>query len=204
MREARGRGPRGQGRRVGRLTTSVQELQTPRARLREVRPDDAEALLDIYGHPEGVRYLGRPPQTLEQVQTRLQRMREDIERGEAAFWVMTDPGADRAFAYLGFFRWDAPHQTAELGYVLTPARWGQGLMREVLPVLVRHGFEVLGLHRMEARIDPGNVASIKLVERLGFKPEGALRDRTLHADGSREDLLLFGLLRPEFDAGRGG
>ena len=70
---------------------SVQELSTPRARLREVRLDDAEALLDIYGHPEGVRYLGRPPQTLEQVQTRLQRMREEIDRGEAAFWVMTEP-----------------------------------------------------------------------------------------------------------------
>jgi len=176
----------------------AQELHTPRARLREVRLDDAEALLDIYGHPEGVRYLGRPPQTLEQVQTRLRRMREDIDRGEAAFWVLTDPGADRALAYLGFFRWDAPHQTAELGYVLAPARWGRGMMREVLPVLVRHGFEVLGLHRMEARIEPANVASIKLVERLGFKQEAALRDRTLHADGRRENLLLFGLLRPEF------
>jgi RimJ/RimL family protein N-acetyltransferase len=204
VREARGRGPRGQGRRVGSLKTPSQELRTARARLREVRFDDAEALLDIYGHPEGVRYLGRPPQTLEQVQTRLQRMLEDIERGEAAFWVMTEPGADRALAYLGFFRWDVPHQTAELGYVVAPDRWGQGLMREVLPVLVRHGFEVLGLHRLEARIDPGNLASIKLVERLGFKPEGALRDRTLNADGSREDLLLFGLLRPEFDANRGG
>ena len=177
---------------------TLPELHTPRARLREVRPDDAEALLDIYGHPEGVRYLGRPPQTLEQVRIRLQRMRDDMDRGEAAFWVMTDPGADWALAYLGFFRWDAPHQTAELGYVVSPSRWGQGLMREVLPVLVRHGFEVLGLHRMEARIDPGNVASIKLVERLGFRPEGALRDRTLNEDGTRERLLLFGLLRPEF------
>lgn len=140
--------------------SAVPELHTPRARLREVRLEDAEALLDVYGHPDGVRFLGRPVQTLEQVQTRLTRMREDVSRNEAAFWVMTDPGADRALAYLGFFRWDVPHQTAELGYVLAPSRWGQGLMREVLPVLVRHGFEAIGLHRMEARIDPGNVPSI--------------------------------------------
>jgi RimJ/RimL family protein N-acetyltransferase len=180
------------------------ELHTARARLREVRLDDAEALLDIYGDAEGVRYLGRPVQTLEQVQTRLLRMREEIDHGEAAFWVMTDPGADRALGYLGFFRWDVSHQSAELGYVLAPARWGQGLMREVLPMLVRHGFEVLGLHRIEARIDPGNVASIRLAERLGFRLEGRLRDRTLNEDGTREELLVFGLLRPEFDAGRSG
>ncbi len=178
------------------------ELHTPRARLREVRLEDAEALLDIYGDAAGVRYLGRPVQTLEQVQTRVARMREDVVRGEAAFWVMTDPGADRALAYLGFFRWDAPHQSAELGYVLAPARWGQGLMREVLPVLVGHGFEVLGLHRMEARIDPGNMASIRLAERLGFRLEGRLRDRTLNEDGTREELLVFGLLRPEYQASR--
>lgn len=176
----------------------VPELHTPRARLREVRLEDAEALLDIYADPQAVRYLGRPPQTLEQVQTRVSKMIEDIGRGEAAFWVLTDPGADGAVAYLGFFRWDVPHQSAELGYVLARTRWGQGLMREVLPTLVRHGFEALGLHRMEARIDPGNDASIRLVERLGFREEGRLRDRTLNEDGSREDLIVFGLLRPEF------
>jgi RimJ/RimL family protein N-acetyltransferase len=179
---------------------AMPELHTPRARLRGVRPEDAEALLDIYADPQSVRYLGRPPQTLEQVQTRITRMLEDIERGEAAFWVLTEPGADRALAYLGFFRWDLPHQSAELGYVLVRQRWGQGLMGEVLPMLVRHGFEVLALHRMEARIDPGNLASIRLAERLGFREEGRLRDRTLNEDGSREDLLVFGLLRPEFEA----
>ncbi|HTS82209.1 MAG TPA: GNAT family N-acetyltransferase [Myxococcaceae bacterium] len=180
------------------------ELYSTRARLREVRSEDADALLDIYADPQSVRYLGRPPQTLEQVRTRITRMRDDIERGEAAFWVLTDPAGDRAFAYLGFFRWDAPHQTAELGYVLVRDRWGQGLMREVLPALVRHGFDVLGLHRMEARIDPGNTASIRLVERLGFRQEARLRERTLNDDGSREDLLLFSLLRPEFERGPRG
>jgi ribosomal-protein-alanine N-acetyltransferase len=89
-------------------------------------------------------------------------MVEDIARGEAAFWVLTDPDDDRALAYLGFFRWDVPHQTAELGYVLVRSRWGQGLMSEVLPMLVRFGFEQLGLHRMDARVEPEHGASVRL------------------------------------------
>jgi len=176
----------------------VPELRTARARLRPVRPDDAQALLDIYGDPESVKHLGRPPGTLEDVQKRLARMAEDIARGEAAFWVLTDPDDDRALAYLGFFRWDQPHQTAELGYVLVRRRWGQGLMTEVLPVLVRFGFEQLGLHRMDARVEPEHGASVRLLRKLGFKDEGVLRERTLHADGSRTDLALLGLLRHEF------
>jgi ribosomal-protein-alanine N-acetyltransferase len=145
-----------------------------------------------------VKYLGRPPGTLEEVQKRITRMVEDIARGEAAFWVLTDPDDDRALAYLGFFRWDVPHQTAELGYVLVRSRWGQGLMSEVLPMLVRFGFEQLGLHRMDARVEPEHGASVRLLKKLGFKDEGMLRERTLHADGSRTDLALLGLLRPEF------
>ena len=176
----------------------VPELRTARARLRPVRVEDAEALLDIYGDSESVKYLGRPPGTLEEVQKRISRMVEDIARGEAAFWVLTDPDDDRALAYLGFFRWDVPHQTAELGYVLDRSRWGQGLMSEVLPMLVRFGFEQLGLHRMDARVEPENGASVRLLKKLGFKDEGMLRERTLHADGSRSDLALLGLLRPEF------
>jgi [ribosomal protein S5]-alanine N-acetyltransferase len=176
----------------------VPELRTARARLRPVRVEDAEALLDIYGDAESVKYLGRPPGTLEEVQKRITRMVEDISRGEAAFWVLTDPDDDRALAYLGFFRWDVPHQTAELGYVLVRSRWGQGLMSEVLPMLVRFGFEQLGLHRMDARVEPEHGASVRLLKKLGFKDEGMLRERTLHADGSRSGLALLGLLRHEF------
>lgn len=176
----------------------VPELRTARARLRPVRFEDAQALLDIYGDSESVKYLGRPVGTLEDVQKRLTRMAEDIARGEAAFWVLTDADADRALAYLGFFRWDVPHQTAELGYVLVRDRWGQGLMSEVLPMLVRFGFETLGLHRMEARVEPEHGASVRLLKKLGFKDEGLLRERTLHADGSRTGLALLGLLRDEY------
>jgi ribosomal-protein-alanine N-acetyltransferase len=179
----------------------VRELSTPRARLRPLRLDDDQALLEVYGDVEAVRYLGRPPATLEELQQRLARMAEEVERGEGAYWTLTDPGADRALGFLGYFRWDPPHRTAELGYMLHRSRWGMGLMGEILPPVVRYGFQELGLHRMEARIDPENAASIRLAHRLGFREEGRLRERTLHPDGSWTDLAIFGLLDHEFTRG---
>jgi ribosomal-protein-alanine N-acetyltransferase len=74
-------------------------------------------------------------------------------------------------------------------------------MGEVLPPVVRYGFQELGLHRMEARVDPENTASIRLVHRLGFREEGRLRERTLLPDGSWTDLAIFGLLAHELPPG---
>ena len=82
--------------------------------------------------------------------------------------------------------------------MLVRSRWGQGLMSEVLPMLVRFGFEQLGLHRIEARVEPEHGASVRLLRKLGFTDEGLLRERTLHADGSRAGLALLGLLRHEY------
>jgi ribosomal-protein-alanine N-acetyltransferase len=172
----------------------VRELTTQRTRLRPLRLDDDEALIEVYGDAETVRYLGRPPPTLAELQQRLAKMAEEVDRGEGAYWSLTDPGADWPLGLLGFFRWDPPHRTAELGYMLHRSRWGMGLMGEILPPLVRYGFEELGLHRQEARIEPENIASVRLIHQLGFRPEGLLRERTLRPDGSWADLAIFGLL----------
>lgn len=59
-----------------------------------------------------------------------------------------------------------------LGYVAYASTTGRGYMTEGLGLVVAHAFEELGLHRLEANIQPGNVRSARLVERLGFRCEG--------------------------------
>ncbi len=63
-------------------------------------------------------------------------------------------------------------QSAYLGYYGMAALAGRGLMTEAVRLAAAHAFEVLGLHRLEANIQPGNLRSIALVKRLGFRPEG--------------------------------
>ena len=75
--------------------------------------------------------------------------------------------------------------------------WGRGLAHEALTALLNHAFGAMGLHRLEADIDPRNAASIRSVERLGFKLEGRLRERYFLA-GEIQDSVIYGLLAPEW------
>lgn len=63
-------------------------------------------------------------------------------------------------------------QSGALGYVAYASGTGRGYMTEGLGLVIRYAFEELGLHRLEANIQPGNARSARLVERLGFRREG--------------------------------
>lgn len=76
--------------------------------------------------------------------------------------------------------------SAYLGYWIGAAHAGQGLMGEALRLVMRHAFETLGLHRLEANLQPGNEASRALVQRAGFVQEG-LSERYLELHGEWRD-----------------
>ncbi|OEU87486.1 acetyltransferase [Streptomyces abyssalis] len=63
-------------------------------------------------------------------------------------------------------------QSGALGYVAYASTTGRGYMTEGLGLVIRYAFEELGLHRLEANVQPGNTRSSRLVERLGFRHEG--------------------------------
>ena len=87
----------------------------------------------------------------------------------------------------------AQHRRCEIGYALGAAHWGRGLAQEALALALEQAFGVLGLNRIEADIDPRNLASVRLVEALGFRREGELRAR-YHVGGEIQDSLIYGLL----------
>jgi RimJ/RimL family protein N-acetyltransferase len=176
-----------------------------RIRLRRMDGGDVAALFDIYSHEEATRFLARPRM---RERSEAEEMLARIEAGYADgsnLQLAIERLADHAFLGVCLLFNFAPRGArAEIGYILGREHWGRGYMAEALPALVGHAFGALDLHRLEADIDPRNTASARVLERLGFRREGLLRERWI-VNGEKSDSALYGLLRTEFSlsAGRG-
>jgi ribosomal-protein-alanine N-acetyltransferase len=92
-------------------------------------------------------------------------------------------------------------QSAYLGYYAFRPHAGQGYMTEGLALVLRHAFRGLGLHRLEANIQPGNWRSRDLVRRLGFRKEG-FSPRYLKIGGRWRDHERWAIVREAWAAGR--
>lgn len=88
-------------------------------------------------------------------------------------------------------------QSAYLGFRIGAAHAGRGYMTEALPQVLRHAFDKLRLHRLEANIQPGNEASIALVRRAGFTREG-FSGRYLKINGRWRDHERWAILREDW------
>jgi ribosomal-protein-alanine N-acetyltransferase len=172
-------------------------LATARLVLRPLREDDVPALFAILSDPETMRYWATPPWTSPaQGVGLIARAREGFARKEALRWAVTEVDGGSVIGSATLFGIDATHLRAEVGYILARDRWGRGLMREALAAVLDFAFGPLGLHRVEADVDPRNAASLGLLERLGFAREGYLRERW-RVNGEVCDSVFLGLLAPE-------
>lgn len=178
-------------------------LQTERLILRPLTPWDAEPLFAIFSDPRVMRYWSGPPwSSLERAHESIARDLDAHERGEYLRLGIEVRGTSELVGMCTLFAIMMQCRRAEIGYALSSAHWGQGYMHEALAALLDFGFTELDLHRVEADVDPRNVASTRALERLGFQLEGHLRERWI-VEGEVSDTGFYGLLRREWQARSG-
>jgi [ribosomal protein S5]-alanine N-acetyltransferase len=166
-------------------------------RLRQVRPEDAEAIFAIYSDEETMRYYNEPFQSLAEAEAYIILRRDDYAQRREIRWGIARHEDDRIIGSCGLHSFDEGFHRAETGYILHRAAWGQGIMTEALSALLTYGFTEMELHRIEAVIDDANTRSKNLLLKLGFQYEGNLRQRYVSHQGF-EDEHYFGLLRGEW------
>lgn len=97
---------------------------------------------------------------------------------------------------------DARSRSFELGYWIRASEEGRGYVQEAVRVLVAAGFDLARANRVMVRCDSQNERSHRVIERAGFVPEGMMRRAALRRDGTLEDVLLFAMIREDYDAAR--
>jgi ribosomal-protein-alanine N-acetyltransferase len=180
------------------LSSPFPQLTTPRLLLREFAPGDAPAVFEILRRPEVNQWLAADPlQSLDEVQARLRSRMGLFKDGMGFRWAIAlCEQPEQVIGSCGFFSVRRGTQTVECSYELHPAHWGNGIMGEALKAMFAFCFashNPLPVHRIEALVAPGNTASIRVLEKLGFTCEGRCREFGFWK-GSYQDVLLYALL----------
>ncbi|MFN8635565.1 MAG: GNAT family protein [Chloroflexota bacterium] len=174
---------------------ALPELRTPRLLLRPPTLDDADSYFEMINDPELNRFgSGRTVSREMATQTVRQIVARQGERRLELVVTLDGPVIGRVMLVV-----DPPNRSASVGYGLLPAYWGRGLATEATTATVAYVFERLSLDRVWARADPRNVASLRVLEKVGMQREGLLRKEVLRR-GERVDRVYYGLLREEWAA----
>ncbi|SOE11906.1 Protein N-acetyltransferase, RimJ/RimL family [Streptomyces sp. 2323.1] len=177
-------------------------IRTERLDLRPVADDDFAAIHAYRRRPEVSRYLYSDPfdeaASREFVASRSTRttLRESGDGLQLAV-VVRDSGTlvgDVTFVWKS-----SAHRQGGIGYVFHPDHAGHGYATEASRALLQLGFEELQLHRIQAELDGRNTASARLLERLGMRREGHLRENEF-LDGGWADEVIYAMLAREWRA----
>jgi RimJ/RimL family protein N-acetyltransferase len=169
--------------------------------------NDTDALLAYRGRPDVCRYLPFEPMDEQVLTARLAGdlgHREITAEGQALTLGVELAATGRLVGDVVLFFRSAQHAGGEIGYVFHPDVAGQGYAAEACAAVLDLAFDDsggLGLHRLVARMDARNVASVRLASQLGMRREAHFRSSEMFK-GAWTDLVIYALLDHEWHARR--
>lgn len=181
-----------------RASLRTPTLRTARLRLRPFTDADADALFALHSSASVLRYWDAPPwRERSRAERFIAACREMADDGTGARLAI-DRSSDGAFiGWCSLTRWNPDHRSASMGCCLDAAVWGQGYATEAARALLQWAFDTVDLNRVQVETDTRNVASARVLEKMGFVREGMLREDCV-VDGEVSDSWVFGLLRREW------
>jgi RimJ/RimL family protein N-acetyltransferase len=172
-------------------------LETTRLKLRPLEESDGEAIeefMSVKGVTDYLLFFSYPLQK-DSVKNWLRSVL-DASAEFCAYWGITHRGEDKVVGIISLTL-DNYHHKGEIGFWLAKDRWNRGLMTEATWRVIEYGFETLHLHRIEITHMVENKASRRVVEKLGFQPEGCWREGH-YKDGRWRDVSLYGMLDVDY------
>lgn len=183
----------------GPSVTTGLPISTERLLLRAFTPADAVRYHSYRSLPETVRYMYRDPLTMEESIERMESYakQEFVNDGDV-FFLAIQPKHTQELAGEILFKLESVRaKQGEIGWSLHPDALGNGYATEAAQALMKYGFEHFGFHRVFARIDAENTASVRIAERLGMRREAHLIENDSF-DGRWGSEYVYAILASEF------
>ncbi|MUL36838.1 GNAT family N-acetyltransferase [Gloeocapsopsis dulcis] len=169
---------------------SFPHLTTKRLLLRQATQEDAKAIFAIFSDSKVTQFHDLDTFThLDEAIEVIERRSKGFESGRGIRWGIACQQDNCLIGSCGF-TWDREANAAEVGYELASQFWQQGIMSEALRAILQYGFETTGLQYVIAEVMLENVASKKLLQKLGFQRHGILKQHGFWK-GQYHDLEQF-------------
>lgn len=173
------------------------ELNTDRLMLRLHTKEDADDILELRSDPDVMKYMDQhPPKDKTEVLANIKEIHKDFKDKKGINWTIKLKGSTEAIGYMSFWRIDHSNHRLEMGYALKKSHWNKGIAIEAGKAAIDFAFEKLKAHSIMANINPKNIASEALLQKLGFQKEAYFREN-YHFDGQFLDSAIYCLLKSD-------
>ncbi len=179
------------------------ELRGKKVYLRLIEPDEAPRWVELLNRNRESWSAFEPSRdeafySLETQRNTIVSDKEDAGEGIAFHWGVFEHGSGSLIGDVSMYGIQrGPFQSVSIGYSMDQDHTGRGYMTEAVRLAVRHAFQDLMLHRVEAVVHPSNTASIRLLEKVGFKREGLAR-KSLKVQGRWLDHYYYAILEEDW------
>ena len=180
------------------IFANMPTLETERLLLRKICLDDTDDMYEYSKDSEVTKYLSwSPHENKAYTYDYIMYLQNRYRTGDFFDWAIVCKQSGKMIGTCGFTRFDFPNNSAEVGYVINPKFKGQGISTEASARVIRYGFEMLGLERIECKFMVGNDASKRVMEKNDMMFEGIRRHGML-IKGEYKDVGVCSILAKDF------
>jgi len=176
------------------------QLETKNLLLRRIRQTDASALFKILSDNEVTEFYDDDAFVdISQASDQIEAWENGFKNQGSIRWGISRKDENYLIGTCGYYGFHNWYRRASIGYELARNYWRQGIMKDALNAIIDFGFGKLELNRIEAVVMPENNASIKMLEKLGFRNEGLLEEYEKWGSKGFVDLCMFAMLRKDWE-----
>ncbi len=175
----------------------ITELYSERLYLRKMEIKDSKSLFKIWSDPDVTKFMNienfKSEHQAVEIITYLDQLANE---NKVIRYSIIELESNEIIGSCGYNSVDFENDKAEIGYDIAKHYWGKGYAPEAISALLQYAFHSLNLNRIEAKVEPENLNSIKVLEKLHFTFEGTLR-KSEKSKGRYIDLNIYSKLKTD-------